>query len=334
MKRIKAPGNYNVLRGTVHMRTNPPIIPMAAKHLISLALAATMISCTETLPKPETSFENSIWTPHPECQWSLTTFMPLKSHIATDITQQTPGRGVILLVPGLNNNTSSIKALAGALYSKGFHVEHLELPGQGPSTCTEDRMADVWRSSVAEATTMLASKYPNTPIYQIGYSLGGALVANYILADENPIPVVKAVLIAPAINLTTKTSSVRALLWLRHLHIPLPSLAPADMRANKSVSLAHYKATLEIADRLKPQTNLLLRNKTQALVIISSTDTLVSPTDTATWTARGGVEQWKFHEVIEEGGCWSPEGHFLPFPQHSSGFEELKETALNFLLEE
>lgn len=213
-------------------------------------------------------------------------------------------------------------------------MEQLLLPGQGPTPCTFEPVADVWISSIAEATEALSKKYPNSPIHQIGYSLGGALVANYILNQQDQQQIAKAVLIAPAINLTGKTEMVRILLWLRHLGIHLPSLAPADIRADSSVPLKNYKATLEVADRLKAQQNRVLPNTTRVLVVISSTDTLVSPVDTAAWTSTGSVEQWKFHEIEQKGGCWSPEGHFLPFPKHSDAFQALANEISGFLAEE
>lgn len=333
MTQLKAPQNYNVLRGTVSFETAMVQTRTTVKCLISLAITANILSCTNTTSNIETSFEKHDVMAASACRWSLTTFIPLKSHRTADLGSHSHKRGAILLVPGLNNSATAMTELAEVLYSKGFHVEQLQLPGQGATPCTFEPVADAWISSITEATETLTKKYPNSPIYQIGYSLGGALIANYLLNQENQQQIAKAVLIAPAINLTGKTEMVRILLWLRHLGIPLPSLAPPDIRADSTVPLKNYKATLEVADRLKAQENRVLSNTTQVLVVISSTDTLVSPVDTAAWTSTGSVEQWKFHEIRQKGGCWSQEGHFLPFPKHSEAFQELADEASEFLAE-
>ncbi len=115
--------------------------------------------------------------------------------------------GGALLVHGLTDSPYSMKALAEALYRRGFEVTVLRLPGHGtlPSMLTEMRYGD-WVAAVRLAARDVARRTgPGQPFYVGGYSTGATLTLSYAL-DALIEPGLRrpdrVLLISPAIELT------------------------------------------------------------------------------------------------------------------------------------
>jgi alpha-beta hydrolase superfamily lysophospholipase len=116
-------------------------------------------------------------------------------------------RGGALLLHGLTDSPYSMKALADTLYSRGFEVTVLRMPGHGtlPSMMTTASLAD-WTAAVRLAARDVAARTPaGQPYYIGGYSTGGTLALLHTLATlEDPAlrRPDRVLLISPAISLT------------------------------------------------------------------------------------------------------------------------------------
>lgn len=114
--------------------------------------------------------------------------------------------GGALLVHGLTDSPYSLKALAEALYARGFEVTVLRLPGHGlwPAMLTAVD-SDDWAAAVRLAAADVAARTPaGRPYYVGGYSTGATLVLAHALdtlADPALRRPDRVLLLSPAVEL-------------------------------------------------------------------------------------------------------------------------------------
>ena len=113
-------------------------------------------------------------------------------------------RGVALLIHGLSDSPYSMRWPAASLQAAGVHVLGLRVPGHG--TAPSGLVTTGWRDMAAAvelAMADLARRFPDEPIFIVGYSNGAALAINYTLDalqdDDLALPS-RLVLIAPEIG--------------------------------------------------------------------------------------------------------------------------------------
>jgi len=115
-------------------------------------------------------------------------------------------RAVFLLIHGMSDSPYSLRNLAETMHAAGASVIGLRLPGHG--TIPAGLLDATWRDMAAavalavdEARQMAGA---STPVYLVGYSIGGALSVHHALealkGDARPVD--GLVLISPAIGLT------------------------------------------------------------------------------------------------------------------------------------
>ena len=91
--------------------------------------------------------------------------------------------GVVCLVHGLGEHSGRYAPLAAALNRAGFAVHAFDLRGHGKSGGKRGH-APSYESLLDDITSLLddaEEKFPGTPLFLYGHSLGGNLVINYIL---------------------------------------------------------------------------------------------------------------------------------------------------------
>ena len=115
-----------------------------------------------------------------------------------------PAAGV-LLIHGLSDSPYSLRALGQSLHAGGASVLGLRVPGHGtaPSALLDIRWQDM-AAAVRLAARHVRERIGNKPLYLVGYSNGGALAMEYVLAAEadTALPAVAGViLLAPEIGL-------------------------------------------------------------------------------------------------------------------------------------
>lgn len=128
-----------------------------------------------------------------------------------------PDAGVLLL-HGLSDSPYSLRALGESLHSAGANVLGLRIPGHGtaPSALAGIRWEDM-AAAVHLAVRHVAQQAGDKPVYLVGYSNGGALAVEYVLAalDDASLPAVDGViLLAPEIGVQ---GSARFAVWQARL---------------------------------------------------------------------------------------------------------------------
>jgi len=142
---------------------------------------------------------------------------------------ETP-RAVVLAVHGFNDHSGSFEVMAEALAPRGIATYAYDQRGFG---LTDQRR--IWPGhgrlveDAALLTRLLAGRYPGTPVYLVGKSMGAAVVL-LTLADDPP-PVAGSVLIAPAVwGLDAMPWYQRAALWLGMRLAPSLSFSASSVR--------------------------------------------------------------------------------------------------------
>lgn len=115
-------------------------------------------------------------------------------------------RAGVLLLHGLSDSPYSLRAIGEKLREGGATVVGLRIPGHGtaPAGLAEIRWQDM-AAAVRVAAQHVSSQVGDRPLYLVGYSNGGALAVEYILAalDDESLPRVSGVvLLSPEIGIT------------------------------------------------------------------------------------------------------------------------------------
>lgn len=108
-------------------------------------------------------------------------------------------QAIVLGIHGFNEHGGTFQILAEALAPRGITLYAHDQRGFGT---TAQRRLWPGHERLADDVTLLAAllneRHPETPLYLVGHSMGGA-VAILALSSDNPPPVEGSVLIAPAV---------------------------------------------------------------------------------------------------------------------------------------
>jgi len=130
---------------------------------------------------------------------------PVNWNRSFELRREQPQAGVVLL-HGLSDSPYSMRALGQSLHRHGAMVLGLRIPGHGtaPSGLVETRWQDM-AAAVRLAVRHVRQVVGDKPVYLVGYSNGGALAVEYVLAtlDDTALPVVSGViLLSPEIGVS------------------------------------------------------------------------------------------------------------------------------------
>lgn len=132
---------------------------------------------------------------------------------------QARARGVVLLLPGLNNSsyTPFIQHTAAYLTRRrGFTVATLDYRGVGGLALTSRRVgvSDSWRDLPAVLDAIRAHSPEGKPILGVGYSMGGLILCKHLAVYGDATPIAAAVSISAPLDLVkcTKTLESKPLL--------------------------------------------------------------------------------------------------------------------------
>ena len=122
-----------------------------------------------------------------------------------EMTHSNASAGVLLL-HGLSDSPYSMRAIGKSLHDGGASVVGLRIPGHGtaPSALVDVRWQDM-AAAVRLAARHVQETVGDKPVYLVGYSNGGALAMEYVLAaltDESLPGIDGVVLLAPEIGVS------------------------------------------------------------------------------------------------------------------------------------
>ncbi len=144
---------------------------------------------------------------------------------------ETPALGVLLL-HGMSDSPYSMRSIAKFLDDRDAYVIGLRVPGHGqaPSGLLDIEWEDM-AAAVRLAMAELRDKSPDSPLYIVGYSNGGALAVHYALdtlADNTLAPADGLILLSPEIGVTRLAALAKWQERLGHL-LGLEKLAWNDL---------------------------------------------------------------------------------------------------------
>ena len=164
-------------------------------------------------------------------------------------------RAVVCLVHGIGEHSSRYAHVGKFLNQAGYALLAFDHRGHGKSegkrghfACCETAMQDI-----EDHLKQSANRYPDTPVFLYGHSMGGNLVINYTL-HHNP-QLSGVISTAPMLRLAFKPSKAKELLatCLMHLWPTLPlsnglntsdlSRDPEIVKAYDDDSLTHNRVT-------------------------------------------------------------------------------------------
>jgi len=201
----------------------------------------------------------------------------------------------VLVVHGFTGNPGSMRGLAEACASAGFHVEMPRLAGHG--TDVEDMLPTTWSDWLRDADTayaMLASRVEKVVV--MGLSMGGTLTL--WLAAQHP-NIAGIVCVNPAAQAMPEeiVSAIDGMLADGTEVIPGigSDIADPDTTENAYSGTPIRPLLSFIADGLKPLAQRLPEIKVPLLLFTSTQDHVVSPADSdfIVATYGGAVEQVK-----------------------------------------
>jgi pimeloyl-ACP methyl ester carboxylesterase len=223
--------------------------------------------------------------------------------------------GVALVIHGLNLNPARMEAVISVLNEAGIDCLGLSLKGHGDNfrqrdgmDAAESRLEDfkrvshtLWFEETLAAYSEAREKASanRVPLFLVGFSYGG-LIGMDLMAARPDVAFDRAVLFAPALSLRGWDYAIRLLTPFPRLVIP--SLSPAEYRANPGTPIAGYNALFETLDHFEshvgPKINF------PSLVVMDPGDELVSISGIQNLTEVHNLDQWRFHTV--------PNGRSLP----------------------
>jgi len=211
--------------------------------------------------------------------------------------------GYALVIHGLNLKPEKMAAIINVLALANIKVLLLSLSGHGDNYIPVDGKNqsasridtlkqvsyEVWKNEtlLAYQCVKAAAAPQQLPIYFVGYSLGGLLGCDLLVATAN-VRFDKMVLFAPAIKMRTFS-------FLRKLLSPvagiiIPSATPQPYRSNEGTPIAGYLAMLQAAAHFRKFNNRRLNVPT--LIFIDKQDELISYSDLKTDIVKMKLDRW------------------------------------------
>ena len=238
-------------------------------------------------------------------------------------------RGTVIILPGLNDKPETMFELADTLSRVGYNALVCAFAGQRPgeffSEYSAEDFAAAWLADIDSAVSAAKTKFPELPLYNLSYSLGGAVTISYL--ERLPAsPFKKLFFLAPAIRLNLRARALRLLLPFKIFNLSLPSLAPKQFRAHDYTSLRSYSALFGVIDSLQRSSfDAGKLNAIPAVIALSPEDELVSENGIKDWLKEKDLSSWKLislrpnpqqkgiykHQVFNEAGLGPEEWHRL-----------------------
>jgi len=235
--------------------------------------------------------------------------------------QSSEHRGVVLIVHGLNQRPSSWHQLTSQFNLIGLHVYRLSLKGHRGLGFgdMQNVSASIWETEMREAYEEIEHKFPGSPRYLVGFSLG-CLLAQTVQLKIGHRYFDRQMLLAPALAVQPYT---RLVLPFCRLLDALPSRSPKYYVANREgTSAAAYRALFTLLRDFRRFTDLHLLNM-PTTVLMRSDDELVSYKGTLKLMAQFRLDRWRMVRLTDDASLckrWRSYKHLI-LDKQSAGEE-------------
>ena len=245
-------------------------------------------------------------------------------------------KGVALVVHGLNLRPDRMLHIVVELNNDGIDVLNVSLRGHGrnylesvnisPEEARLESFRNVtyglWSDEVYKAYLKVrerASK-KNVPVFFVGYSLGGLLGCDLLLSHPD-VFYDNMVLFAPALNVTTESYLLKALMPFPN--IVIDSLSPISYRTNEGTPMAAYKALFEAIEHFEKNTDGRLNIPTA--VFIDEGDEFISCSKLKEMIVQRNFDQWQIHTLRKDNDVGEKISHHLIINKDSVGEDTWKQ---------
>lgn len=239
--------------------------------------------------------------------------------------------GVALVIHGLNCRPDKMEAIIAELNASGIDCLNLSLRGHGTNFTPIDNTGNdvarmvafksvsypLWKTEAytAYGFAKKRSKRYGTPLFLIGFSMGGLLGVDLMTSNPN-VTFDKMVLFAPAIAMLQRN-------YLIQFFAPFPSLVipSAGNRAylaNDGTPMAAYNALFDMYAHFKDNLDPKKINIGTG-VFIAEKDELVSYTGLQQMVQRHDLDRWRIHPVKKDSTATEVDMHHLIIDAASVG---------------
>lgn len=227
-----------------------------------------------------------------------------------------PARGSVLVTHGLNNRPEIMTALIDELRTDGLDVLRVALPLDcGDPTLSASQIEEGWLETLGAGFEELSMR-PAELHFTLAYSLGAVATLAWLDACAS-CELDAMVLIAPPVRLRWAARGVYLLTPLRHLGMYLPSLAPKQYRQRSRVSLASYRALLNLTASTRALARREFFAEVPTSVFISKQDDFVSYRGLVDWVAVNRLDAWAVRPVAPSPDRDRFYHHLLVLPEHA-----------------
>ena len=233
-------------------------------------------------------------------------------------TSTRPARGTVILVHGLNQRPSSLDPLADEIRTLGYNTYRITLHGhevEGTEAFTESD----WEEDLLRAYHTVERQPGSTPIYLLGYSLGGLLVTRVL--DTHPELTPRGViLLAPALSLRVLPQSGYLLTLFPPTTLSVPNVAPPRYRRFANTPLFWYRNTLHLYSATRTLQNPQRLASVPTVIVANPRDELVSLSGLHEWLQDNQLaSNWNMRTIRPAGISPTTPEHLI-IDQYSLGF--------------
>jgi predicted alpha/beta-fold hydrolase len=253
-------------------------------------------------------------------------------HPELQLTQQPRVRGAFIVVHGLNQRPDTMHDIAGLLNGLGYHTYRLSLRGHEQFS-SEAFPAASWIDDMHSACSIVKARFPNAPVYILGYSLGG-LVATHAVDSQGTCEPASMILIAPALSLRNFVQSGYLLSVFPQLTISAPNVAPSLYRRFARTPLFWYQNLFSLYSETRVLQSQSRLRTIPTLIFANPRDELVSLDGLADWIHDNSLEPSWTIDVVRPNALnpFTPE-HVMIDPESlgDKQWQHVSESIRNFL---
>ena len=215
------------------------------------------------------------------------------------ITPLSKPKAVVLIAHGLNIAPEAMQQFVELSLDLEYAVVLLKLSGHRKGTAISDVNMSLWQDefNLSYQTAKDSARKFNTPVYFIGFSLGGLLGCYQQIVSN--ITFSKQILLAPAIFTKRKSKLIKLFYPLGNSYL-VKSITPIRYRYNSGTSVIAYKTLFTMEADFNARSVSILNSPTR--VIMHANDELVSYKKIQSIIGKNKLSNWQMVTVQEHDG--------------------------------